>query len=335
MLMTPPGVDAPQHDTWLLTEALHRENITEDTAVLDIGTGSGALAIAAARAGAGQVTAVDVSPLAVATAWLHARLEGLRINVMRGDLLTSVADRHFDLIIANPPYVPSPDVRRGRAVAWNAGVDGRALVDQICQDAPLLLHPGGVLLLVHSALCGIEATVERLGRVGLGAAATDGRLIPFGPVLCGQAAWLEPPRSVSPLARPWSMPPPRLPQASTTSCPCAARGRARPPGDEPSRFDHRVESMGTVRRAGGYGDHVGHEEGGGRPQAAAPGLSQGIGGRTRPQLAPPGVTSSPATVLTSHLCSGSGCVGPKKRLKPVMCSSGQAPDTRLNRHGPW
>ncbi|WP_413803528.1 HemK2/MTQ2 family protein methyltransferase [Streptomyces iranensis] len=191
MLMPPPGVYAPQHDTWLLTEALHRENITEDTAVLDIGTGSGALAIAAARSGAGQVTAVDISPLAVATAWLRSRLEGLRIHVMRGDLLTSVADRRFDLIVANPPYVPSPAARRGRAVAWNAGVDGRALLDQICRDAPPLMRPGGVLLLVHSALCGVGETVERLGRAGLRAAVTDRRLIPFGPVLREQAAWLE------------------------------------------------------------------------------------------------------------------------------------------------
>ncbi|MGY0063881.1 HemK2/MTQ2 family protein methyltransferase [Streptomyces sp. LZ34] len=191
VLMTPPGVYAPQHDTWLLTEALRRENITEDTAVLDVGTGSGALAIAAARRGAGRVTAVDVSALAVATAWLHARLEGLRIQVMRGDLLTPVADRCFDLIVANPPYVPSPGARRGRAVAWNAGVDGRALVDRICRDAPPLLRLGGVLLLVHSALCGVEGTVRRLGQADMRAAVVDRRLIPFGPVLRERAAWLE------------------------------------------------------------------------------------------------------------------------------------------------
>ncbi|WP_432037389.1 HemK2/MTQ2 family protein methyltransferase [Streptomyces cucumeris] len=190
-LMPPPGVYAPQHDTWLLIAALEREKLTGDTTVLDVGTGSGALALAAARRGAGKVTAVDVSALAVATAWVRARLEGLRIQVMRGDLLTPVADRHFDLIIANPPYVPSPDTRGGRAVAWNAGVDGRALIDQICQDAPPLLRPGGVLLLVHSALCGVGGTLERLGRADAPAAVVDRRLIPFGPVLRERAAWLE------------------------------------------------------------------------------------------------------------------------------------------------
>ncbi|MEU5030728.1 methyltransferase domain-containing protein [Streptomyces milbemycinicus] len=53
-------------------------------------------------AGAGRVTAVDVSALALATAWLQSQVEGLRIQVMRGDLLTPVADRCFDLIVANP-----------------------------------------------------------------------------------------------------------------------------------------------------------------------------------------------------------------------------------------
>lgn len=130
MLTTPPGVYAPQHDTWLLTEALQREKLAGDTAVLDIGTGSGALALAAARHGAGRVTAVDVSARAVATAWVRARLEGLRIQVMRGDLLSPVADRRFDLIVANPPYIPSPEAPRGRAVAWTAGIDGRPRADR-------------------------------------------------------------------------------------------------------------------------------------------------------------------------------------------------------------
>ncbi|MEU1905647.1 HemK2/MTQ2 family protein methyltransferase [Streptomyces hygroscopicus] len=189
----PPGVYSPQDDTRLLAEALLREDISADTAVLDVGTGSGALAVAAARHGAAEVTAVDVSPLAVGTAWLHARLRGVRVRVLRGDLLAPVADRSFDLILANPPYVPAPGrrARRGRAVAWNAGADGRAVLDRLSVDAPPLLRPGGVLLLVHSGLCGAERTVEQLTLAGLRAAVTDRRLVPFGPVLRERAPWLE------------------------------------------------------------------------------------------------------------------------------------------------
>ncbi|AGP53966.1 methyltransferase [Streptomyces rapamycinicus NRRL 5491] len=184
---------APQDDTWLLSEALLREDITAETAVLDVGTGSGALALAAAGRGAAQVTAVDVSPLAVGATWLRARLKGLPVRVLQGDLLTPVADNRFDLIVANPPYVPLAGrrIRRGRGVAWRAGADGRAVVDRICRDAPPLLRPGGVLLLVHSALCGPDRTVERLAGAGLRATVADRRTIPFGPVLREQAPWLE------------------------------------------------------------------------------------------------------------------------------------------------
>ncbi|MCG0285509.1 HemK2/MTQ2 family protein methyltransferase [Streptomyces sp. PSAA01] len=192
MFKTPPGVYAPQDDTWLLAEALLRERITAGTAVLDVGTGSGALALVAAGRGAAQVTAVDVSPLAVGATWLRARLKGLPVRVLHGDLLTPVADRGFDLIVANPPYVPvAGRWTRGRGLAWRAGADGRALLDRICRDAPPLLRPGGVLLLVHSALSGTERTVAQLTESGLRAAVADRRTIPFGPVLRAQAPWLE------------------------------------------------------------------------------------------------------------------------------------------------
>ncbi|MBI0297469.1 methyltransferase [Streptomyces sp. PRKS01-29] len=190
---TPPGVYAPQDDTWLLTEALLREDITADTTVLDVGTGSGTLALAAADRGAARVTAIDVSPLAVGATWLRARLKGLPVRVLQGDLLTPVADRRFDLILANPPYVPVPGrpIRRGRGLAWRAGTDGRAVLDRICRDAPPLLRPGGVLLLVHSGLSGPDRTLEQLTGAGLRATVSDRRTIPFGPVLREQAPWLE------------------------------------------------------------------------------------------------------------------------------------------------
>ena len=189
----PLGVYPPQADTRLLAEALRREDIDAGTAVLDVGTGSGVLAAHAARRGSAQVTAVDIAPLAVGFTWLRTRIAGLPVRVLHGDLLAPVADRRFDLIVANPPYVPGPHrpTRRGRGTAWRGGVDGRALLDRICTDAPPLLRPKGVLLLVHSGLCGTDRTVRALVRAGLRADVTDRRTVPFGPVLRGQAAWLE------------------------------------------------------------------------------------------------------------------------------------------------
>ncbi len=61
-----------------------------------------------------------------------------------------------------------------------------------------MLRPGGVLLLVHSSLCGTGPTVERLERTGLGVTVTDRRMVPFGRVLRSRAPWLEAQGLISP-----------------------------------------------------------------------------------------------------------------------------------------
>ncbi|MFC9645043.1 HemK2/MTQ2 family protein methyltransferase [Streptomyces mirabilis] len=192
-VVAPWRVYAPQHDTELLTRALDREDVAAGAAVLDIGTGSGALALAAARRGA-LVTAVDRTYRAVLATRFNARLARLPVEVLHGDLFGPVAGRRFDLVVSNPPYVPAPGPvpRRHRAaVAWDAGVDGRLLLDRICRRAHTSLRSGGVLLLVHSALCGIAPTLATLERSGLAARVTDRRLVPFGPVLRSRGAWLR------------------------------------------------------------------------------------------------------------------------------------------------
>jgi release factor glutamine methyltransferase len=188
-----PGVYAPQDDTALLAEVLSDEPWRPGAQVLDVGTGSGALALAAARRGA-EVTAVDVSWRAVWTARLNAWLSRLPVRARHGDLFAPVRGRSFDVILANPPYVPAPDVRcgpHGRSRAWDAGRDGRLLLDRICRDAPALLRPGGVLLVVHSALSGPGRTLDLLWRAGLGTAVVRRRRIAFGPVLRARQGWLR------------------------------------------------------------------------------------------------------------------------------------------------
>ncbi|MEV8565293.1 HemK2/MTQ2 family protein methyltransferase [Streptomyces sp. NPDC051322] len=192
-LLTLPGVYAPQHDTRILLAAMGREEIGPGMDVLDLGTGSGALAVRAARRGA-RVTAVDIAWRAVVTTRLNALLSRQRIRVRRGDLTASLTSHAYDLVICNPPYVPGPASRlpvRGAARAWDAGNDGRAVIDRVCGAAPSVVRPGGVLLMVHSSLCDPALTVRRLSYGGLKAEISDRAFVPIGPVLRSRRAWLH------------------------------------------------------------------------------------------------------------------------------------------------
>ncbi|MFC9294123.1 HemK2/MTQ2 family protein methyltransferase [Streptomyces sp. NPDC057011] len=192
-LLALPGVYQPQADTRFLAEALAHEDVGLRTDVLDIGTGTGALALHAAGRGA-RVTAVDVAWAAVATARLNARRLRLPVRVLHGDFAARTAARRFDLVVANPPYVPASAPRppsHGPERAWDAGPDGRSVIDRICAQARTLLSPGGVLLMVHSGMCGPEETVDRLAGAGLAADVTARTHVPWGPVLRSRRAWLE------------------------------------------------------------------------------------------------------------------------------------------------
>ena len=164
-----PGVLRPPSDAALLGSVIARDaGELRGATVLDLCTGTGILGLTAARLGA-RATAVDVARRAVLNARLNARLNGLALEVLRGDLFDPVAGRRFDLIVSNPPYIPAPPgvAPRGAARAWDAGPDGREFLDRICDRAAAHLAPGGRVLLVHSDLADPAETERRLAAHGL------------------------------------------------------------------------------------------------------------------------------------------------------------------------
>jgi release factor glutamine methyltransferase len=186
-VVTLPGVFAPISDSWMLARAVRAET-APGARVLDVCTGSGIVGVSAALAG-GRVTAVDVSRRAAACAWLNARLNGTRVRALRGDLLAPVAGERFDVIASNPPYVPGFAVpARGARRAWDAGGDGRALLERLLDEAPRHLAPGGVLLLVHSDLIDAERTLSRLRAGGLEASVIERARGPLGPLMRARAS---------------------------------------------------------------------------------------------------------------------------------------------------
>jgi release factor glutamine methyltransferase len=70
-------------------------------------------------------------------------------------------------------------------------LDGRVILDRICTEGPGLLAPGGMMLVVHSAVCDEDITLKRFADAGLQAEVVARCRVPFGPVMRARAAMLE------------------------------------------------------------------------------------------------------------------------------------------------
>ena len=152
----------PRPETELLAEAgwqfLSNLNPQPSTA-LDFGTGSGCIAIAlAARCPPVLVTALDASAEALSVARENARRNGVteRIEFIQGDGFKALsADARFDLIISNPPYIPTAEIASlepevqdfDPCSALDGGADGLEFYRRIAAEAVVLLKPDGKIML--------------------------------------------------------------------------------------------------------------------------------------------------------------------------------------------
>ena len=138
-----------QFSPWIAAE--HIEN------VLDIGTGSGCIAIACALFMPGaHVDAVDISPEALEVAKINADSYHLgdQCRLIQSDLFSNIpSGQLYDLIIANPPYVPISSMAllpeeylHEPHQALQAGADGLTVVDKILTQASNFLKPHGILV---------------------------------------------------------------------------------------------------------------------------------------------------------------------------------------------
>jgi release factor glutamine methyltransferase len=144
-----PAVLDPRADTETLIAAAL--TLPRPKRILDLGTGSGILAITLlAEWPSAKAVAVDLSPDALAVATRNADLHdvGDRLQLVRSNWFENVAG-HFDLIVSNPPYIPTrdisglePDVRTyDPHLALDGGVDGLNPYRKIAAHAASYLNP--------------------------------------------------------------------------------------------------------------------------------------------------------------------------------------------------
>lgn len=156
----------------MTTVLLHRLlAVTGATTVLDLGCGAGSLAIAAARKGA-RAVGTDLSRRAVDLAALNARLNEVQVELLQGDVTAPVRGERFDLVLAQPPYVPLPGGEQS-STYLHGGHYGDELAMKFVGESARVLADGGLALLrFDSAVRPDQPLVERL-RAALGDAPVD------------------------------------------------------------------------------------------------------------------------------------------------------------------
>jgi release factor glutamine methyltransferase len=151
-----PDVLIPRPDTELLVE-LAIDRLPKNGRALDMGTGSGAIAVALARSRPdASVTALDVSPAALAIARNNAIAHGVKVLFIESDWYGALHDQQFDLIISNPPYIVAGDqhlsqgdLRFEPVDALTDHADGLSALRTIIAGASRHLTSGGCLLMEH------------------------------------------------------------------------------------------------------------------------------------------------------------------------------------------
>ena len=154
-----PAVLIPRPETELLVEtAVSIIKGRKGASVLDLGTGSGAIAISIAlTCPSASVTATDLSEEALEVAGKNASILGAEVEFHQGSWFQALpADKVFDVIVSNPPYIPvgdphlvQGDLRFEPTLALSDGRDGLEAYREIVAGAASRLKPGGSLFMEH------------------------------------------------------------------------------------------------------------------------------------------------------------------------------------------
>jgi len=156
-----PFVYEPCEDSFLLAEdAL--SIIQNSEKIVEVGCGSGIISAVIKNNTKARITGIDINPHAVQCTKENG------VEVIRGDLLSCIKGK-FDIIIFNPPYLPTNDEERTSDwinVALDGGSDGRKIINRFLEEACNHLVENGRILMLVSSFTGIEEVKSKMSSLG-------------------------------------------------------------------------------------------------------------------------------------------------------------------------
>ena len=156
-----PDVYEPCEDSFLLAQAALLI-IQNSEKILEVGCGSGIISAVIKNNTHARITALDINPHAAKCTKENG------VDAIRGDLLSCIRGK-FDIIIFNPPYLPTKDEERTSDwinVALDGGNDGREIINRFLEEACDHLVENGRIMILVSSFTGIEKVKSRMISLG-------------------------------------------------------------------------------------------------------------------------------------------------------------------------
>lgn len=146
---------SPRQETEIMVDSIVRENCqNHNLRILDMCTGSGCIGLALKKHLDAEVTLADISDEALKECRYNADINNTKVEIVKSDLFDSISGT-FDIIVSNPPYIPSEDINElekevleyDPIISLDGGEDGLDFYRKIIERAPKFLKDDGLIYL--------------------------------------------------------------------------------------------------------------------------------------------------------------------------------------------
>jgi release factor glutamine methyltransferase len=163
----------PMEDSYMMQKEVQKR--ARDKKVLDMGTGSGIQSISAALSGAKEAFAVDLNPEAVKCCKENAKLNNVEVSVIQSNLFEKLPKNRFDLVVFNPPYLPSDGQHDD--LRWSGGYEGIEVILEFFQQVSDYLAKDGEILFIFSSHANQDKLKKVLAKMGFSLEVIDKKRI--------------------------------------------------------------------------------------------------------------------------------------------------------------